>query len=275
LGKEAVVAIVEQGPTIATLWGTIRSKLVLPPTESVGAIALRGSVDAARTAITESRDACNQMKSRMAIPFEVYTNAANALLERQKAELQDSLRTIRGHAMELDSQRMAIVTATQSLGESLTEEEAAKVKGLREEVEGIAKRLTLESVQPEVLRIQPVLEGIQTNPFVVSAMQKGLERIVKMGDETVQAMRDRVEQFREFRQSLAERLTTVLDEQRRNLRDEYEMIRKSAVAEEIARLDREFEPGFQRIQSVSTNIPALLTAIGEVGRLRSLLTFTS
>lgn len=271
LGREntAVGSLAAQGPAIAPLWADMNSRPIPPATEGAGATALRGSVESARDTVAHMRSVLGSMQARLAVPFEVYTNSAKETYDSQKAAIQAALAALKGRAMELDSQRIAITTAAQSLGETLTEDEQKRLKGVQDQIEATARKLTVESLQPEILRTQPILEGQQTNPFAVQAILKGLQDLQRSGDTYAKEMEGHVAAFKEFRQTLADRLVKVFEEQRRTLKEDYDGFLATATAERAAVAEAHRSELDALMATSPTDVPSALKAIGDVGRLRA------
>jgi hypothetical protein len=242
LGQEAVQAIERQGPDIAVLWGQLnqRSVTTVVPND---AAAARTAVGAARETVDTMNAAVKEMETRMKVPFEIYANTAKVTVEGQKRRVTELVQKVKGAVADLDTQRMAIEAATQSLGDTVTEEERGKLKSIQDAVDAVAATYTADSLKAQL--DAAAAAAAETNPFAIAPTIRELEAAVATGEATQEKMKEPIQRFQEFRTGLTERLRTTFEERRKAL---------SNIPPAIA----ERNP---------TDLLDLLDAIGEVGRV--------
>lgn len=266
LGQEAVDAIQRQGADVAVLWGQMNRATIADATGITDAIAVRTSLQSARAAVESMRAALKEIETRMEIPFQVYANRAATVVTEQRKQIADVTQKLRGIVMELDTQRIAIITAVKSLSATLTEEEKSKVATIENSAEATAKKFTAASV-PESQNPN------DTNPFRIQAELDALKMKEQEGAQVLEEMKQPIQMFQEFRQGLTERLAIVFEEKRDGLKAEYEALKATMPPEAAARLEKEFVPGYQALLAAAPKeLLPLLDQIGEVGRLRAILT---
>lgn len=262
IGKEGIQAIENQGPDIAVLWGQLNRQSVATVVDTKDAMAVRAALGSAREAVATMRDTLKQMETRMKIPFEIYTNASKAVLETQKQTVHRLIQKVKGVAMELDTQRLAIGAATQSLGDTVTEEERGKLKSIQDAVDAVAATYTADTLQP--LLEAGTTATAETNPFIVAQTIRDLEASVTTGEAAQERMKEPIQRFQEFRVGLTERMRTTFEERRKALEAEVESFGGERKPE--------FTGAYDALKTLNpTDLLGLLDAIGEVGRLSAML----